>query len=230
MITDILPAGVKAAEAFGPPRGQRLFPAEAAAIATADPARRSEFASGRAVARAALRSLDVPACPVPPGRAGEPRWPDGVVGSITHCTGYRACAVALARDVAALGIDAEPCLPLAGGLLEAMAGEAERALLAELRAADPGMPWDRVLFCAKESVYKAWYPYTGQRPALRSVTIQISAAGTFAAALPRALGGAPAPGRASAAGAGPRARLAGRWLASRWLIVTAVGVPRERTR
>ena len=207
MIADILPAGVVAAESFGPPGDWKLFPGEAAAVATASPARRAEFAAGRAVARAALASLGAPAGPVLPGRAGEPQWPGGVVGSITHCAGYRACAVTRARDVAAIGIDAEPCLALADGLLAEVAGAAERAWLTELSVAGPGVPWDRVLFCAKEAVYKAWYPRTGQRPGLRSMTVQVSATGTFAAAL-------------------PSGHLTGRWLVGGGLIVTAVSVPR----
>lgn len=207
MIADILPAGVVAAESFGPPGDWKLFPGEAAAIATANPGRRAEFAAGRAVARAALASLGAPAGPVLPGRSGEPRWPGGVVGSITHCADYRACAVSLARDMAAIGIDAEPCLPLADGLLAEVAGAAERAWVAELSAASPGVPWDRVLFCAKEAVHKAWYPHTGQRPGLRSMTVQVSAAGTFAADL-------------------PPASLTGSWLAGGGLIVTAVSVRR----
>jgi 4'-phosphopantetheinyl transferase EntD len=32
----------------------------------------------------------------------------GITGSITHCLQYRAAAVALARDVVSLGVDAEP--------------------------------------------------------------------------------------------------------------------------
>ena len=218
MIADILPAGVVAAESFGPPAYRGLFPGEAAAIATADPGRRAEFAAGRAVARAALASLGAPPGPVLRGPAGEPLWPGGVVGSITHCAGYRACAVGLARDMAAIGIDAEPCPPLDGGaldggLLTAVAGDAERAWLAELSAACPGTPWDRVLFCAKESVYKAWYPHTGERPGPADITVRIGQAGTFAATLPR---GSVAP---------PVARLTGRWLVRRGLIVTAVSIP-----
>ena len=207
MIDDILPAVAVAAESFGPPGEQELFPVEAAAVATADPVRRSEFAAGRAVAHAALARLPAPTGPVLPGRAGEPRWPDGVVGSITHCAGYRASAVALARDVAAIGIDAEPCMALADGLLMAVAGDAERAWLAELSTAGQGTPWDRVLFSAKEAGYKAWYFRTGQRPGLRSMTARVFAAGTFAVAL-------------------PPARLTGRWLVSDGLIITAVTVPR----
>jgi len=217
MIDDILPTVAVAAESFGPPGERELFPAEAAVIATADPARRREFAAGRAVARAALARLHAPAGPVLPGRDGEPRWPDGVVGSITHCAGYRACAVGLARDMAAIGIDAEPCLPLDGGdldgaLLRAVAGDAERAWLAELNAACPGTPWDRVLFCAKESVYKAWYPHSGERPGPCDITVRIGQAGMFAATLP---GGSAVP---------PGARVIGRWLVRRGLIVTAVSL------
>ena len=225
MIADILPAGAVAAESFGPAGDRELFPAEAAGIATADPVRRSEFAAGRAVARAALTGLGAPSGPVLSGRAGEPLWPDGVVGSITHCAGYRACAVALARDMAAIGIDAEPCLALAGGLLTAVADDAERAWLAELSAAGPGTPWDRVLFSAKESVYKAWFAHTGQSPGPRSMTVRISPAGTFAAAVPCGFV-VPASGHPGASAAGPpAARLTGRWLVSSGLIVTAVSMP-----
>ena len=95
----------------------------------------------------------------------------------------------------------------------AVAGDAERAWLAELNAACPGTPWDRVLFCAKESVYKAWYPYTGDRPGPRDLTVRIGQAGTFAATLPR--GSVVRPG----------ARLIGRWLVRRGLIVTEVSIP-----
>ena len=224
VIADLLPAAAAAAESFGPPRNSGLFPAEAAAVASASPARRLEFAAGRAVARAALASLAAPVGPILPGRAGEPRWPDGVVGSITHCAGYRACAVALVRDMTALGIDAEPRLALGNGLLAAVAGDAERGWLRELSATVPGIPWDRLLFCAKEAVYKARYPHAGGRLDPRSVTIRISAAGTFAATLPCA--GTADPSDGNAGGGPPLSRLTGRWLAGRELIVTAVSVPR----
>ena len=93
-----------------------------------------------------------------------------------------------------------------------MAGGAEQAWIAERNAAGPGIPWDRVLFSAKESVYKAWYSRTGERPGLRGMTVRICPAGTFAAGL---LCGSEAPvaPRPGAAPAGPPvARLTGRWL------------------
>ena len=94
MIADILPPAVATAESAGPEPerepGPRLFPAEEAVVRTAGPRRRAEFTAGRACARAALAALGLPAAPVLAGRAGEPRWPAGVTGSITHCAGVSA--------------------------------------------------------------------------------------------------------------------------------------------
>jgi enterobactin synthetase component D / holo-[acyl-carrier protein] synthase len=59
-------------------------------------------------AAVAAESFGALPAPILPGPAGEPGWPPGVTGSITHCPGYRACAVARTEDLAAIGIDAEP--------------------------------------------------------------------------------------------------------------------------
>src|SRR5215831_5118350 len=129
LIAGLLPPTVAVAESAGgpPAAGPALFPAEAAAVRTAGPRRRAEFTAGRLCARAALARLGVPAAPILPGPAGEPRWPEGVTGSITHCAGYRACAVARTTDVAAIGIDAEPDAALPAGLIERIATGPERA-------------------------------------------------------------------------------------------------------
>ena len=57
--------------------------------------RRADFVTVRACARLALGRLGVPPVPLVPGEAGEPSWPNGIVGSMTHCRGLRAAAVAL---------------------------------------------------------------------------------------------------------------------------------------
>ena len=103
MIELILPGQVAAVEAFGDDPAAELFPQEWAAIARATESRRREFATGRACARAAMARLGLPAVAVLPGPRGAPQWPEGVAGSITHCAGYRAAAVALTRDVVSLG-------------------------------------------------------------------------------------------------------------------------------
>jgi 4'-phosphopantetheinyl transferase EntD len=89
-------------------------------------------------------------------------WPAGVVGSLTHCEGYRAAAVALRSSAASIGIDAEVHLPLPEGVLGVVALKEERAAVVRLSATHPAVAWDRLLFSAKESVFKAWYPLTGR--------------------------------------------------------------------
>ncbi|HEY3870265.1 MAG TPA: 4'-phosphopantetheinyl transferase superfamily protein [Actinocrinis sp.] len=137
-----------------------LLPAERPAVARAVPARQREFATGRACAREALARLGVQPGPIPPGRHGEPRWPRGIVGSITHCAGYRGAAVARDSSVLSIGIDAEPNTPVPQSVLASIADLRERNWIEHLRAAAPETCWDRLLFSAKESVYKAWYPLT----------------------------------------------------------------------
>ncbi|MFV2176867.1 4'-phosphopantetheinyl transferase [Actinomadura sp. LOL_016] len=162
MIESLLPPSVRSAETFGDVRPARLFPEEEALVARAVPKRRREFATVRACAREALGRLGVPAVPILPGPRGAPGWPAGVVGSMTHCDGYRAAAVAGHRDCAAIGVDAEPHRPLPDGVLEAVSVPPERSRIVRLTAEHPAVRWDRLLFSAKESVYKAWFPMTGR--------------------------------------------------------------------
>ncbi|WP_328301299.1 4'-phosphopantetheinyl transferase superfamily protein [Streptomyces sp. NBC_00435] len=161
MIRELLPRRAEVVETFGDAPLSSLFPEEAAVVAGAVDVRRREFATARACARAALGLLGVPPAPLLPGPHGAPRWPDGIVGSMTHCTGYRAAAVARSSDLVSIGLDAEPNEPLPSeGVLGYVALPAERERLARLGVDRPEICWDRLVFSAKESVYKAWFPLT----------------------------------------------------------------------
>ncbi|MEU0031413.1 4'-phosphopantetheinyl transferase superfamily protein [Streptomyces sp. NPDC006335] len=164
MIEELLPDSVVAVEVHGhdEPDKATLYPEEAALVALAVPKRRREFAVVRACARRAMEKLGVPPQPILPGERGAPRWPAGLTGSMTHCDGYGAAALVRAADLASLGIDAEPHGPLPEGVLESVSLPGERVRLRELAEAHPAVHWDRLLFSAKESVYKAWFPLTGK--------------------------------------------------------------------
>jgi 4'-phosphopantetheinyl transferase EntD len=222
MIEKLLRPPVHAAEAFGDDPRAALFPGERAVIARAPERRRNEFATARGCARSALARLGCPRVPVLADRRGAPLWPAGVTGSITHCAGYRAAAVALTSDVVSLGLDAAPNAPLRSpDMLEVIARDAERARLAALAAAAPGVCWDQLLFSAKEAVYKAWYPLARCWLDFESADIEIDArAGTFSARLlvpgPRAL-------------TAPAGVLRGCLLASPELLLTAVVIPASRS-
>jgi 4'-phosphopantetheinyl transferase EntD len=158
VIEAILPPCVAAADTREQLLEVELFPQERAALGRAVEKRRREFVTARACARRALAQLGLPPAPIASGERGEPLWPAGIVGSITHCAGYRACALARAGDLAGLGIDAEPHAPLPDGVLAQIARPEERPRLAQLARTHPDIHWDRLLFCAKEAVYKVWYP------------------------------------------------------------------------
>jgi 4'-phosphopantetheinyl transferase EntD len=160
-VLDLLPPRCVAYELVADHVDAPLFPEEERVIAGAHPARRSEFTLVRLCARRALEDLGLPAGPLLPGGRGAPRWPPGVVGSMTHCPTYGAAVVASTRDVLAVGVDAEPHLPLPSDVLDRVARVTERGHLAEMRDLDPSTHWDRLLFCAKEAVYKLWSPLTG---------------------------------------------------------------------
>ena len=219
MIEEIVPKSAASAESFGGSPGTGLFPEEEALVARATEKRRQEFTAGRACARAALAALDLAAIPILRGYRGAPQWPDGIVGSITHCTGYVAAAVARTQDLVTIGLDAEPNAALPGGVLELISRPAERARLRELAGSQPGIGWDRLLFCAKEAVYKAWFPLTGRRLRFRDARVDFDPVrATFSA---RLLVDGPAVNGKTLTG------LDGRWVAGNGLLATAIVVPRR---
>lgn len=135
MIEKILPHAVACSEAFDDLPDAVLFPEEEVVISRVVDKRRREFRTVRLCARRALRELGLPSVAVLPGEHREPLWPPGVVGSMTHCTGCRAAAVAHSRDLVTVGIDAEPHEPLPPDVTDAIALDEELVRLAKLVAA-----------------------------------------------------------------------------------------------
>ncbi len=238
MIEELLPGAVAAVEARQDCIDVELFPEEDALVSRAVDKRRREFTTARMCARAALRELGLPATPILTGERGEPLWPAGVVGAITHCDGYRACAVARASEIVSIGIDAEPNAALPDGLLGDIARPEELPELRRLAVEHPDVHWDRLLFSAKESVYKAWFPITKSWLGFEDALLHIDPdAGTFIAQLlvpgpllaedrlqagapPSAGSRQPTDGLLSSAG---RLRgFSGRWMVQEGIVLTAI--------
>jgi len=212
VVEQILPGVVATVSTRGELEAE-LAASELAAIRRAVASRRREYTTARACAHAALSRLGLPPDPIPPGPAGEPQWPAGVVGGITHCEGYRAAAVARRRDVGALAIDAEPNRPLPAGVLAAITAGEERARLRRHRKEATDVCWDRLLFSAKEAVFKLWFPLTGDKLGFEDASVEFDlATGTFRGCL---RSGRPA--------------LKGRWVAGEGLIVTGICLSPEQS-
>lgn len=220
MIEEILPGQAVAVEARDDAAEMALFAEEEALLEGAVDKRRREFATGRMCARTVLRQLGYPACAILRGPRGEPLWPEGVVGSITHCDGYRAAAAARSSEIVTLGIDAEPHAALPDGVLGQIARPEELPTLRLLQADLPEVRWDRLLFSAKESVYKAWFPLTARWLGFEDVSVSLDPdTRTFVA---RLLPSGPMPALAE----NPLRGFSGGWTVGEGLVLTAVVVAR----
>jgi len=214
LVNHVVPDTVATAEMWGDAVDIELSEDEASAIRRAVQKRRREFVTGRACARLALRRLGLQPVPVPTGAAGEPVWPEDVVGSITHCRGYRASAVARSAQVVTLGIDAEQNTPLPPGVLERIASRSELDAIANER---PDAP-ERLLFSAKEAIYKAWFPVARRWLGFDDVIVEVDVSSR------RFFGEVRAP--APRAGGVAITDFQGRWHIEAGIICTAVVVLR----
>jgi len=223
MIERILPDGVVAAESVGElPATARfsLFPGEGDLLEATTSKRRAEFAVARSCGRRAMARLGLPPGPILRDTGGAPRWPAGVVGSINHCAGYRAASVGREAQVLSVGIDAEPHQPLRAGLLELITVAAERGRLTARRRIEPSVCWDRLLFSAKESIFKAWFPLTSKWLDFGEVLVEFQpGTAVFTARLQ---------GPAPEVDGATLAVLTGRWLVRDDLLMTAVTLSRKR--
>lgn len=129
-----------------------LLPSEMPAFAASVASVRRASGAARIVARQLLAQLGHSDWPVRKSASGAPEWPAGIVGSLSHDARLAVAVVAMRRDYVALGIDVEPAEALPPELLEIVATPRERADVAR----DPFH--GRLLFAAKEAVYKAVYP------------------------------------------------------------------------
>lgn len=116
-----------------------------------------------------------------------------------------------------IGIDAEPNAHLPEDTVELVASDSDFSLLAAFTSTWPAVAWDRLVFSAKESIFKAWFPLTGHWLDFGECSLSIdAAAATFA-------------GRLHLAG-DPRSQfgietIEGRWGVSGSRLLTAVALP-----
>jgi 4'-phosphopantetheinyl transferase EntD len=223
LMSSVLPStaasveNLASAELYSDPPELAPMPEEEPLIARSVAKRRNEFITVRYCARLALGELGFPPVPILKGDKGEPCWPAGVVGSLTHCAGYRGAVVGRGGAVRSVGVDAEPHDVLPDGVLDAISLPEERREMAALPA---GVHWDRIIFCAKEATYKAWFPLTKRWLGFEDAHItfdvdESGSGGTFESMI--LIDGATLSGP-------PLTSLAGRWSVEQELVLTAIVV------
>jgi 4'-phosphopantetheinyl transferase EntD len=157
----LFPPGAVAAELRGQGDPLLLLSAEAMYVGRAVPKRVREFAAGRLCARRALAEFGFVDYPVKVAEDRQPLWPDGMVGSITHTTGFCAAVVARRPAATALGLDSEVvgsvnaeiwhkiCVPLESEWVDSLPAPERAAAVA-------------MIFSTKEAFYKCQYPAVRQ--------------------------------------------------------------------
>jgi 4'-phosphopantetheinyl transferase EntD len=132
-----------------------LLPAEADGFSRSVLEVRRRSGAARIAARGLLVMFGAGAVPLPRSPGGPAAWPSDLCGSLAHDDQVALAAVASARRYCGVGIDVEPPEPLPRELIERVASPAER------RRYPPSVLASRLLFCAKEAVYKAQYSCDG---------------------------------------------------------------------
>jgi 4'-phosphopantetheinyl transferase EntD len=119
-------------------------------------ARRRASGAARIAARDLLRELGADAAaPLTRSPSGAPLWPAGITGSLAHDDDFAVAAVAWRGLLVGIGVDVEPAEPLPADLVDLVLNAAERREMKGDRVAQ------RLVFVAKEAVYKAIHPLDG---------------------------------------------------------------------
>ena len=137
--------------------------------------RRTEFTLGRIYAHGTLSRFGLESEPILRNtETREPTWPDSVWGSITHSAGFAAVAVGLKKEIKGVGIDLESfsrsvdfkirrhvCVDSELEWLESLpTKQANRAL--------------RIIFSAKESIFKCIYPGTKTYLSFKDAAVSVN--------------------------------------------------------
>lgn len=126
-------------------------------LAEAVAKRRCEYLAGRVLFKYLYRRL--PDTQLNSGAQGEPLWPEGYIGSISHADGVAICCLAQTSELEGVGIDIESILTeeVASELDTLILQPQEQQILKSLTSLRYS-EYLTIAFSAKESLYKALYP------------------------------------------------------------------------
>jgi len=147
-----------------------LYPGELEAVCRAVEKRRCEFAAGRACARRILERLGFINCAIPRGNDGEPVWPYGITGSISHSHTWCAAAAGPADEISGLGLDIETIARVHPSIARKVLTPEESASLAD-KTPDAMRASLAIAFSAKEAVYKCLHPFIGRHMGFQDAVI-----------------------------------------------------------
>ena len=166
----IAPRGVRTGcRVIGDADETHLLPEEARSIPARQPAMRRASGAARWIAHRLLADIGITDVAIPRAPSGAPLWPEGTIGSLAHDDDMAVAAVAPVGRIVSLGIDVEPAEPLPDDIFAIVATGADQTGAAGRRLAG------RILFCAKEAVYKAAYPLDREILGYEDIAVDLDA-------------------------------------------------------
>jgi 4'-phosphopantetheinyl transferase EntD len=170
-LNELFPPGALAAEMREPGDPAALLPDEKQYHRGAVLKRAQEFAAGRACAHRLLAEFGIVDFPVKVAADRQPLWPEGLVGSITHTSGFCAAVVARKQSLSAVGIDSEIAGSVKAELWRGICTPSEIAWLRSLPQGEQTAA-ATLIFSAKEAFYKCQYPLVGERLNFNDATVE----------------------------------------------------------
>jgi 4'-phosphopantetheinyl transferase EntD len=169
-LCELFPPGARVAEmrAGGDPAA--LLAEEMQHLGASVDKRKREFAAGRLCARRLLAEFGITDFPVRVADDRQPLWPESLVGSITHTTGFCAAVVAAKGALSAVGIDSEIAGSVKHQLWRGICTPAETAWLRSLPHSEQTAA-ATLIFSAKEAFYKCQYPLTREYLGFHDATV-----------------------------------------------------------
>ncbi len=146
-----------------------LLPGEARSIPARQSAMRRASGAARWIAHGLLADFGFNDFAILRTPSGAPAWPDGITGSLAHDDEMAVAAVGPVSEIGSLGVDVEPAQPLPDDIFALVATHADVTDAVDRHLAG------RILFSAKEAVYKAVYPLDRRILGYEDITVDLDA-------------------------------------------------------
>jgi 4'-phosphopantetheinyl transferase EntD len=171
-LNELFPRGALTAELHGAGNPAALYTEEARHLQRAVQKRAEEFAAGRLCARLLLGEFGIEHFPIEVGAHRQPLWPEMLVGSITHTTGFCAAVAAPKNCLRALGLDTEIAGSVKSELWRGICTPAETSWLRSLPGSEQ-LAAATLIFSAKEAFYKCQFALTQERLGFQDATVEV---------------------------------------------------------
>ena len=171
-LRELFPEEALTAELRGTGDPNALYPDEARHLQKAVRKRLEEFAAGRLCARLLMREFGIDHFAIEVGADRQPLWPEILVGSITHTSGFCATVVAPKKSLRSVGIDTEISGSVKTELWRGICTVSETTWLRSLPESE--QPFAATLiFSAKEAFYKCQFAVTHERLRFHDVSVEL---------------------------------------------------------